>query len=166
MAVNVRLSVRENVQKWLTRSINDPIIKILAKNSNLTKTQLETILIDFLATNVSEKTLTNEEKASLRLSKAEISRGAFNHTLRQARKNIIQSIYTILLLGYLGIFDDPRLDQYLEAANKLKDYIRAYQNVLSNGALAEEHVRIVSMFREELEQSLQKLSSSKSLSKV
>jgi len=166
MAVIIRLSVKENIQKWLTRSANDPIIKILAKNSNLTKTQLETISIDFLATNVSEKTLTNEEKASLRLSKAEISRGAFNHTLKQARKNIIQSIYTILLLGYLGIFEDPRLDQYLEAANKLKDYASAYQNVLTNGALAEEHVRIVSMLREELEQSLEKLSSSKSLSKT
>ncbi len=166
MAVIIRLSVKENIQKWLTRSTNDPIIKILAKNSNLTKTQLETISIDFLATNVSEKTLTNEEKASLRLSKAEISRGAFNHTLKQARKNIIQSIYTILLLGYLGIFEDPRLDQYLEAANKLKDYASAYQNVLTNGALAEEHVRIVSMLREELEQSLEKLSSSKSLSKA
>ena len=166
MAVIIRLSVKENIQKWLTRSANDPIIKILAKNSNLTKTQLETISIDFLATNVSEKTLTNEEKASLRLSKAEISRGAFNHTLKQARKNIIQSIYTILLLGYLGIFEDPRLDQYLEAANKLKDYASAYQNILTNGALAEEHVRIVSMLREELEQSLEKLSSSKSLSKA
>ena len=160
------LSAKENVQKWLMRSSNDPIIKILAKNSNLTKTQLETVLIDFLATNVSEKTLTNEEKASLRLSKAEISRGAFNHTLKQARKNIIHSIYTILLLGYLGVFDDPRLDQYLEAANKLKDYVNAYQNVLTNGALAEEHVRIVSMLREELERSLDRLSGSKSLSKV
>jgi len=166
MTVGVGLSVKENVQKWLTRSANDPIIKILVKNSNLTRTQLETILIDFLATNVSEKTLTNEEKASLRVSKAEISRGAFNHTLRQARKNIIQSIYTILLLGYLGVFDDPRLDQYLEAANKLKDYVNAYQNVLTNGALAEEHVRIVSMLREELEHSLDRLSGSKSLSKV
>ena len=166
MTVGVGLSVKENVQKWLTRSANDPIIKILVKNSNLTRTQLETILIDFLATNVSEKTLTNEEKASLRVSKAEISRGAFNHTLRQARKNIIQSMYTILLLGYLGVFDDPRLDRYLEAANKLKDYVNAYQNVLTNGALAEEHVRIVSMLREELEHSLDRLSGSKSLSKV
>jgi hypothetical protein len=166
MAVDARLSVKENVQKWLTRSTNDPIIKMLAKNSNLTKTQLETVLIDFLATGVSEKTLTNEEKASLRLSKAEISRGSFNHTLRQARKNIIQSIYTILLLGYLGVFDDPRLDQYLEAANKLKDYVNAYKNVLTNGALAEEHVRIISMLREELEHSLDRLSGSKSLSKV
>lgn len=112
------------------------------------------------------KSLTNEEKALLRLTKAGISRGAFNRTLRQARKNVIQSIYTILLLGYLGIFDDTRLDQYLEAAGKLKDYVNAYQNILSNNDLAAENARIISMLREELEASLEKLSSSKSLSKL
>lgn len=160
------MSVKENVQKWLTHSINDPIIKMLSKNSNLTKTQIETVLIDFLSENAAGKQLTNEEKASLRLVKAEISRGAFNHTLRQARKNIIQSIYTILLLGYLGIFEDTRLDPYLEVANKLKDYVNAYQNGLSNGVLATEQLRIVNMLREELETSLEKLSNTKSLSRL
>jgi len=160
------MSTKENVQKWLTHSTSDPIIKILAKNSNLSTTQLETLLIDFLAANLAGKSLTNQEKASLRLSKAEISRGAFNHTLRQARKNVIQSIYTILLLGYLGIFEDTRMDPYLEVASKLKDYVNAYQDVLSNEALATEHLRIISMLREELELSLDKLSRSKSLSKV
>ncbi len=166
MVVTGEVSVKENVQNWLTRSINDPIVKILANNSNLTKTQLETLLIDFLSPNVAGKPVTNEEKALLRQSKAGISRGAFNHTLRQARKNVIQSIYTILLLGYLGIFDDTRLDPYLEAASKLKDYVNAYQNALSNNDLAAEQLRIVSMLREELELSLERLSSSKSLSKL
>jgi len=161
-----RLSVKENVQKWLARSTNDPIIKMLARNSNLSRTQLETLLIDFVAPNLAGKSLTNQEKAALRISRAEISRGAFNHTLRQARKNVIQSIYTILLLGYLGIFDDTRLDPYLEAASKLKDYVNAFQNVLSNGALATEQLRIVNMLREELEISLEKLSKAKSLSKL
>lgn len=161
-----RLSVKENVQKWLARSTNDPIIKTLARNSNLSRTQLETLLIDFIAPNLAGKSLTNQEKAALRISRAEISRGAFNHTLRQARKNVIQSIYTILLLGYLGIFDDTRLDPYLEAASKLKDYVNAFQNVLSNGALATEQLRIVNMLREELEISLEKLSKAKSLSKL
>jgi len=164
--VKKRLSTNETVQKWLKGSTNDPIIKILSENSNLTKTQLETLLIDFLAPNLTGKTLTNEEKALLRLSKAGISRGAFNHTLRQARKNVIQSIYTILLLGYLGIFDDTSLNPYFEVANKLRNYVTAYQNVLSNEARATEKLRIVSMLREELELSLEKLSSSKSLSKV
>lgn len=162
----MRMSAKENVQKWLTRSINDPLIKILSKNSILTRTQLETLLIDFLASNITGKTLTNEEKALMRLSKAGVTRGAFNHTLRQARLNVIRSIYTVLLLGYLGLFDDTRLDPYLEVANKLKDYVNAYQNTLSNGSLAAEHLQIVRMLREELEISLKKLSNSRSLSKL
>ena len=162
----LRLSSRELVQKWLLGSTSDPIIKILSKNSNLTKTQLETLLIDFLAPNVSGKSLTNQEKALLRLTKAGISRGAFNHTLKQARRNIIQSIYTIILLGYLGLFEDTRLDPYLEVANKLREYVGAYKDVLSNNDLAAEHLRIVTMLREELELTLEKLSSSRALSKA
>ena len=109
--------------------------------------------------------LTNEEKAALRLSKARISRGAFNHTLKQARRNVIQSIYTIVLLGYLGVFDDTRLDPYLEAATKLKEYIGAYQNVMSSNNLASENLRVVNMLREELENTFEKLSGSRSLAK-
>jgi hypothetical protein len=166
IAVRVRLSYREIVQKWLTGSTNDPIIKILAKNSTLTKTQLETLLIDFLSTNLTGKSLTNEQKALMRLSKAGISRGAFNHTLKQARKNIIKSIYTILLLGYLGLFDDTRLDPYLEAAGKLKDYVSAYQKALSNDELAAEQLRIINILREELQATFDKLSGTKALSKA
>jgi hypothetical protein len=158
------MPVKESVQNWLIRSINDPIVKILSKNSNLTKTQLESLLIDFLATNIAGKTLSNEEKARLRLSKAEISRGAFNRTLKQARKNIIQSMYTILLLGYLGIFNNIRLDPYLEAANKLQGYVSAYKDVLSNNQLAEEQLRIINMLRKELESSFEQLSRTDALS--
>jgi hypothetical protein len=160
------MPVKESVQNWLIRSTNDPIVKILSKNSNLTKTQLESLLIDFLATNIAGKTLSNEEKAKLRLSKAEISRGAFNRTLKQARKNVIQSMYTILLLGYLGIFNNIRLDPYLEAASKLQDYVSAYKDILSNNQLAEEQLRIVNMLRKELESSFEQLSGTDALSRT
>ncbi|HKZ93317.1 MAG TPA: hypothetical protein VJ249_01885 [Candidatus Bathyarchaeia archaeon] len=160
------MSFKEIVQKWLIGSTNDPVIKILIKNSHLTKTQLETLAIDFLGPNIAGKSLTNEEKALLRLSKAGISRGAFNHTLKQARKNIIQSIYTIILLGYLGVFEDTRLDPYLEIASKLKEYVSAYQDILTGNNLATEQLRIVNMLREELEVTLEKLSSPRSLSKT
>jgi len=159
-------TVKERLQKWLARSINDPIVKILAKNSNLTKAQLETLLIDFLAANIAEKPLRNEDKARLRLAKSVISRGAFNRTLKQARKNVIQSMYTIILLGYLGIFNNTRLDPYLEAANKLQHFLSAYREILSNDKLAEEHLRIVGMLREELESSLERLSGTRALSEA
>jgi len=161
-----RLSSRDTVRKWLSGSISDPIIKILANNSHLTRTQLETLLIDFLAPNVAGKALTNEEKALFRLTKAGITRGAFNHTLKQARRNIIESIYTILLLGYLGVFEDTRLDPYLEVSNKLKQYVSAYKGALSGNDFAAEHLRIATMLREELETTLAKLSSPRALSKT
>jgi len=160
------MPVKESVREWLMRSMNDPIVKILAKNSNLTKIQLESLLIDFLATNIAGKTLRNEEKARLRLSKTEISRGSFNRTLKQARKNVIQSMYTILLLGYLGLFNSTRLDPYLEAASKLQDYVSAYKGILSNNEFADEHSRILNMLRKELESSLERLSGSDALSAV
>ena len=157
------LHLKENVQKWLTQSISDPITKILAKNSNITKTQLETLLIDILANNMSEKPLNNEEKAKLRLLKAGISRGSFNRTLRQAKRNVIQSLYTILLLGYLGVFEDPRLEPYLEVANKLQTYMSAYKDMMGGKGIIDEHLRIVKMLREEVETSLERLSKPKTL---
>jgi hypothetical protein len=152
------LKLRESVQVWLTSSLNDPIVKMLAKNSQLTKTQLETLLIDILAENISGKPLKYDEKARLRLSKAKISRGAFNRTLKQAKENVIKSIYTILLLGYLGVFEDTTLDPYLEIANKLHDFMEAYKNMPNNSEELDEHLKLIKMVREELENSLKKLS--------
>ena len=164
--VEKRVSSKENVQKWLSRSMSDPLVKILVKSSNLTKTQLECLLIDFLAQNLAPKSLTNEEKASFRLSKSEISRGAFNHTLKQARRNVIQSMYTMILIGYVGMFDDTRLNPYLEVANKLREYMNAYQDLLSDEAFAKEHLQVINALRNELENSLEKLSNTRSLSKL
>jgi len=153
------MKLKENVQKWITDSMSDPIAKILTKNSNLTKIQLETLLIDILAENVAGKALKYDEKARLRLLKAEISRGAFNRTLKQARKNVIKSIYTIILLGYLGIFENTQMDPYIEVANKLQTYIKAYKDILKGKKLTNEHLRVMNMLREELEASLTTLSS-------
>lgn len=152
------LKLKENIQAWLTNALNDPIVKMLAKNSHLTKTQLETLLIDILAENISGKQLKYDEKARLRLSKAKISRGAFNRTLKQAKENVIKSIYTILLLGYLGVFEDTTLDPYLEIANKLHEFMEAYKDIPNKGSKLDEHLKLIKMVREELENSLKKLS--------
>jgi hypothetical protein len=140
-------------------SINDPIVKILANNSTLTTTQLETLLIDILSDNIAGKPLKYDEKASLRLTKARISRGAFNRTLRQAKQNVIRSIYTVLLLGYLGIFESTTLDPYLEIANKLHEYLEAFKDMPNKGDTLNQHVKVIEMIREELETSLRHLSS-------
>lgn len=160
------MNLKENVQKWLTLSLNDPVVKILVKNSILTKIQLETLLIDILAANISRKSLNTEEKAKLRLLKVGVSRGSFNRTLRQARRNVIQSIYTVLLLGYLGVFEDTRLDPFLEVANKLRTYMTAYRDIMKAEGIMDEHLRLVKMLRDELEASLEKLSNPKTLANM
>jgi hypothetical protein len=152
------LKLKESLQTWLITALNDPITKILAKNSHLTTTQLETLLIDILSENMAGKTLKYDEKARLRLTKAQISRGAFNRTAAQAKENVIKSIYTVLLLGYLGIFESTVLDPYLEIANKLHAYVEAYKSMPNKDDKMEEHLKLIKMIREELEASLKTLS--------
>jgi len=132
----------DKVRFWIKRQINDPITKILLPNSNLTETQLKTLLLDFLSDGFSDKKLTYEEKAKLRNFKYRIiegkrqkinspkgiSRGAFNRVLRQARNNVIKAIYTVILIGYLGIFEDPRLQQYISLAEEIKQYSHMYES--------------------------------------
>ncbi|MCS7124182.1 MAG: hypothetical protein NZ932_02035 [Candidatus Bathyarchaeota archaeon] len=152
------MKLKEVIQEWLKKSFEDPVVKILAKNSHLTKVQLETLLIDVLAENIAGKPIKYDEKAMLRLTKAKISRGAFNRTLKQAKENVIKSIYTILLLGYLGVFETTTLDSYIEVANKLQKYMEARKTMLNINERPEEQVRFLKMLREELEISLKKLS--------
>ncbi|MEM3601101.1 MAG: hypothetical protein QXN87_00300 [Candidatus Bathyarchaeia archaeon] len=152
------MSLKGRVQLWLKTSFEDPIVKILLKNSHLTKTQLETLLIDVLAENICLKKLKYEEKARFRLNKSKISRGAFNRTLKQAEENIIRSIYTVLLLGYLGIFESATLDPYIEVANKLNEYVEAHKNFSNVKDQFGESLKFLNMLREELQGSLKQLS--------
>ena len=153
------MKLKESVQAWLNGALNDPIVKILAENSQLSKTQLETLLIDVLAENIAGKYLKYDEKARLRLTKAKISRGSFNRTLKQSKENVIKSIYTVLLLGYLGVFETTTLDPYLEIGNKLKEYMEAHQDIPDSYDEAKDHLKVIEIIREELENSLKQLSS-------
>jgi len=156
--------LKEEVQAWLMSLNKDPIFKILLKNSNLTKVQAETFLIDILAEKIANKKLVYEEKAKLRLIKSGVSRGAFNRTLAQARKNIIKSIYTVILLGYLGIFDDPRLEPYIEIASKIKTYTEKYREIWETGKIGEDQIKFLQVLQSEIEKSLSNLSRARALS--
>ena len=137
------LKLKESVQSWLLSSLNDPIAKIISKNSHLTRTQLETLLIDILSENISGRSLKYDEKARLRLTKAQITRGSFNRTLKQAKDNVTRSIYTVILLGYLGIFESTTLDPYLEIANKLRTYLEAYKSIPDGAEDLAERLKVI-----------------------
>ncbi len=151
------LKLKESIQPWLISSLNDPIAKILTKNSHLTSTQLETLLIDVLSENCAGKPLKYDDKAALRLTKAKISRGSFNRTLKQSKENVIKSIYTVLLLGYLGIFESTTLDPYVEIGNKLKEYLEAYKDTPNQNTDVNERLKLIELVKEELETSLKHL---------
>lgn len=153
------MTLKETVQNWLRSSLEDPLAKILASNSHLTSTQLETLLIDVLAENLTSKPLKYDEKARLRQTKAAISRGSFNRTLRQAKRNVIQSIYTILLLGYLGALENTSLTPYLEVSNKLRRFAAASRRIASKHEKQSMQLQTINMLREELETTLAQLSS-------
>ena len=112
----------EDVEKFLKKSFEDPIMVILLKNSNLTDKQYKTFLIDVISDKISDVKLNFQEKAHLRANK--VSRGSFSRTLSQARKNIISSIYTILLLSYAGIFQESPFDDYYTLSERLGEYVK------------------------------------------
>jgi len=114
------------LQKMVDRSIKDPISTILLNNSNLTEIQYESLLINYYTDNMSNNALTYENKTVYRSKK--VSRGSFSRTLSQARKNVISSIYTILLLNYIGIYDSLPFDDYKNLAEKLSEYTSLTQD--------------------------------------
>lgn len=114
-------------QAWLKAVVEDPLVKAMLRRSLLTRPQLETLLIDQMAPGFLGRDLRTDEKASLRLGK-KVTRGSFNRTLRQARENVLKAIYTVLLLGYLGLLTTPALEPYVELGSALKRYSEALRS--------------------------------------
>jgi glycogen synthase len=54
-----------------------------------------------------------------------VSKGAFNRSLAQARRNVIKSIYTVFLLAYFGLFDSPKLEPFLRLGDEMKTFLDA-----------------------------------------
>ncbi len=107
-------------QKIIQKTFQDPLTDILLNNSNLTRTQFETLVIDMLMDIISDEKLSFDEKTLFRTKN--VSRGSFSRSLSQARKNVISSIFTIVLLSYIGVFDTRPFDDYYVLAEKLKEY--------------------------------------------
>ena len=112
----------------------DRIIKKLLKNSNLTKIQFETILINFHLDERFGRPVKYEHKSKLRKSrmlnrnnppvqKRGVTRGAFRRVLGQAGTNVIKSIYTLMLLAYVGLLESASLQPYVQLSDMLQHYL-------------------------------------------
>jgi hypothetical protein len=118
----------------IPKILEEPILKALLKNSVFTKAQLETFLIDLVIEDNSRIRLSYQAKASYR-SKGHgksrgVSRGAYNRTLKQARRNTTRCLHTMLLLAYLGLFDLAVFRPFEEVATRISDY-RLVREVLA-----------------------------------
>ena len=133
----------EEYQKIVQKTFQDPLTDILIKNSNLTRIQFETLVIDMLTDLISDKKLSFDEKTLFRTNN--VSRGSFSRSLAQARKNVISGVFTIVLLSYIGVFDTRPFDEYYILAEKLKEYTTMLESTSS-----EINKRDLKRFEEEL----------------
>jgi hypothetical protein len=111
----------EETQNMIQKTFQDPITDLLLKNSNLTKIQFETLMIDLLIDVMSDEKVPFKEKTKFRAQK--VSRGSFSRTLSQARRRVISSIFTMVLLSYVGVYDSKLFEEYENLAEKLREYL-------------------------------------------
>jgi hypothetical protein len=113
--------IRET-KKLLKKTFDDEILKILLSNSNITRKQFESLIINSFSEDIFYKGNLSKERPKLRTDRDVLSRGSFDRTLSQARRNVRRSISTVLLLGYIGILESPELEPFLEVGNRIKAY--------------------------------------------
>ena len=113
--------IRET-KKLLKKTFDDEILKILLSNSNITPKQFESLIINSFSEDIFYKGNLSKERPKLRTDRDVLSRGSFDRTLSQARRNVRRSISTVLLLGYVGILESPELEPFLEVGNRIKAY--------------------------------------------
>ncbi|NHJ03388.1 MAG: hypothetical protein EAX90_01070 [Candidatus Heimdallarchaeota archaeon] len=117
------------IQKELKNTLNNPIIKLFYDDlnvgikgtkewTNLTKVQLETLIIDLLTDEINPK-LGYLERGKVR----GVTKRSFYRSLEQARLNLIRSIFTIMIAGVLNIIDSPRLADFNELSQNFVDLI-------------------------------------------
>ncbi|MFW9801277.1 MAG: hypothetical protein ACFFFC_01390 [Candidatus Thorarchaeota archaeon] len=144
------------------RVLQEPILKALLDQSTLTKVQLETLLIDLVVEDEHGSHIPYDEKASLRLKRkgSGVSRGSFNRTLGQARRNVTRCLYTMLLLAYLGLFEFTLFRPFEEIASRIGDY-RKIRDILAGKAdLSDEEIESYSTAERTILSALEELTSS------
>jgi hypothetical protein len=145
------------------RVLQEPIMKALLNQSTLTKVQLETLLIDLVVEDEHGSHIPYDEKASFRSKRkgrTGVSRGAFNRTLGQARRNVTRCLYTMLLLAYLGLFDFTLFRPFEEIATRIGDYRKIRDVLAGKTELSDEEFESYSSAERTILSALEELTSS------
>ena len=86
----------------------------LAANSSLTRKQIERMTLQVSLQNVTEDERERETRAEL----SGVSQGAYYRVLSQAKNNIDQALYTVLLCARIGVIQMDDLRRLLDMVNK------------------------------------------------
>ena len=147
--------------------LKEPILKMLQEGSTLSLAQLETLLIDLVVEDNLGAHITYEDKASYRSKTGSrshgVSRGAFNRTLTQARRNVTRCLYTMLLLAYLGLFDSTVFRPFEVVATRIGDYRRIRDILAGKTELTQEDLESMAVTEKTIVSFLEDLSSALAL---
>jgi hypothetical protein len=147
--------------------LREPILKKLQEGSVLSEPQMETLLIDLVVEDSFGAHITYEDKATYRSKRGTrsrgVSRGSFNRTLNQARRNLSRCLYTMLLLAYLGLFELTIFRPFEEVAARIGDYRRIRDILAGKTEITTEELESVRATERTIMSALDELSSSLAL---
>jgi len=126
--------------------------------TNLTKIQLETLVIDIISDEINPE-LTYLERGDIR----GVTKRSFYRTLEQARLNLIRAIFTIMIAAILNIINSPRLSDFNELSQNFLDLITV--NNLENQS-EEDKEKWIKVYTKMIFDNVQKLKKQSSLSKT
>jgi len=123
----------------------------------LTRKQFESLIIDFSLEKMLDDNLTMRHKTRLRTDRENLSRGAFLRTLSQAKMNVVRSLYTIFLLGYVGILDSLEFEPFIEISQRIKSHVENLEKEEDE----ENYTKAIKVLSDELRELIDNLAKSK-----
>ena len=94
---------------------DDSLLQSIFEESNLTKTQLDSLLLAF---QYKIEGYSLDEIVKMRDS-GPVSKGSYLRTLGQAQSNFRSSLYTLLLVVYLGVLDTSTIADFMALSDRL-----------------------------------------------
>ena len=94
---------------------DDNLLQSIFEESSLTKTQLDSLLLAF---QYKIEGYSLDEIVKMRDS-GPVSKGSYLRTLGQAQSNFRSSLYTLLLVVYLGILDTSTVADFVALSDRL-----------------------------------------------
>jgi hypothetical protein len=91
----------------------DTLATFLLRKCNITEVQLDTLLASKEEGNLDFKRTLREKRR--------VSKGAFARTLKQARRNVEASVYTIFLLSYLDLISPAVVNNLVRNSRMLNE---------------------------------------------